>query len=412
MRILIANWTRDISGGAEKYLQAILPGLLAHGHEVRLVYEVSESGATETIDTTELSLTSWNAADLGVKGVLQAAKKWNADVVYAHGLESAELEEALLRTYPTILFAHNYYGTCGTGTKSYSFPQFRPCDRGFGAMCLALHYPRRCGGLNPWRSLRVFRRQTQRHLTLPRYRAVIVASQHMYREFLQNGVTANRLHVIPLPAADIVRQPSPPQAKVPSGRILMMGRLTNLKGGQYLIRAVAAAAKKLGPLSLRIAGDGPERRPLQDLAHSARVPVEFIDWVRAPQKQELMRQADLLAVPSLWPEPFGLVGIEGGCLGLPSVGFAVGGIPDWLIPGCSGELAPGDPPTVEGLAEAMVRALADPDHYSKLCRGAWEVASRFTLETHLARLEQLLCAEASRSPSVTDVYTVAQPVKL
>ena len=80
---------------------------------------------------------------------------------------------------------------------------------------------------------------------------------------------------------------------------------------------------------------------------------------------------------------------------MPAVGYAVGGIPDWLIPGRSGELAPGDPPTVQGLAEAIVRVLADPSHYSSLCRGAWEVASRFTLNAHLKELEPILSADVS-----------------
>jgi glycosyltransferase involved in cell wall biosynthesis len=76
------------------------------------------------------------------------------------------------------------------------------------------------------------------------------------------------------------------------------------------------------------------------------------------------------------------------------VAYGVGGIHDWLIPGESGELAPGDPPTVEGLAAAIVRALGDPAHYANLCRGALEVAARFTLQTHLTKLESIL--DASR----------------
>jgi glycosyltransferase involved in cell wall biosynthesis len=107
-----------------------------------------------------------------------------------------------------------------------------------------------------------------------------------------------------------------------------------------------------------------------------------------------MRQADLLAVPSVWPEPFGLVGIEAGSIGLPAVAYAVGGIPDWLLPGQSGEVAAADPPTVDGLADAIVRALADPGHYANLCRGAWEVAQRFTLDTHIAKLVPILEAAA------------------
>ena len=94
-------------------------------------------------------------------------------------------------------------------------------------------------------------------------------------------------------------------------------------------------------------------------------------WTLADGR-ELMSQADLLVVPSLWPEPFGLVGVEAGCLGLPSVAYAVGGIPDWLIAGVTGEIAPGDPPGVDGLAEAMVRALADPEHYKNLSCGRVE----------------------------------------
>jgi hypothetical protein len=46
-----------------------------------------------------------------------------------------------------------------------------------------------------------------------------------------------------------------------------------------------------------------------------------------------------------------------------------------LIPGHSGELAPGNPPTA--------RALSDPSHYADLRRGAREVASRFTLSAHV-----------------------------
>jgi glycosyltransferase involved in cell wall biosynthesis len=108
-----------------------------------------------------------------------------------------------------------------------------------------------------------------------------------------------------------------------------------------------------------------------------------------------MRKADLLAVPSVWPEPFGLVGIEGGCVGLPAVGFAVGGIPDWLTPGVSGELAPGDKPDPRQLADALVRALADETHWNRLRVGSWETARRFTPEAHLDRLIPVLEAASS-----------------
>ncbi|MGA2216372.1 MAG: hypothetical protein ABSH31_24080, partial [Bryobacteraceae bacterium] len=88
--------------------------------------------------------------------------------------------------------------------------------------------------------------------------------------------------------------------------------------------------------------------------------------------------------------------------GVPAVGFAVGGIPDWLIPGQSGELAAGNPPTVEGLAEAIVRAFADPVHYQKLRAGAWEMSKKFGLDTHLAELERVLRAGPPASQKSPD----------
>jgi glycosyltransferase involved in cell wall biosynthesis len=102
----------------------------------------------------------------------------------------------------------------------------------------------------------------------------------------------------------------------------------------------------------------------------------------------------VLAVPSLWPEPFGVVGVQAGFVGLPSVAYATGGIPDWLEPGVTGELAPGDHPTVAGFADALVRALRDPEHLMRLRRGAWKSAHRHTMKAHLAALEPVLASAA------------------
>jgi glycosyltransferase involved in cell wall biosynthesis len=240
----------------------------------------------------------------------------------------------------------------------------------------------------------LFRRESQRSSLLQRYKAVFVASNHMHREFQRNGVSAEKLHVIPLPAADRTLLNAVPIRKTPQGRILFIGRLTDLKGTDYLIKAIDLASKRLGrPLSLTIAGDGPERPKLEGLTHGLGTSVTFAGWVQTRQATELMREADLLAVPSLWPEPFGMVGVEAGSFGIPSVAYAVGGIQDWLISGQTGEIAPGDPPTIEGLAAAIVRSLADTDHYNELCLGAWEMVRRFTLEGHLAGLEPALEAE-------------------
>jgi len=392
-------------GGAERYVQALIPGLLERGHSVALLYEYPSDPKLETIDPPAPRLQSWCSADLAIEAVRSELAVWRPDVVYCHGLDDLRLERTLLEDHPSVLYAHTYYGTCISGRKCHALPQLAPCHRTLGAACLLLYFPRRCGGLNPGTMFRMFQEQTTRNAALRDYRAVLVASQHMHAEYARNGVAPDRLHLVPLPVMDATAS-DPPAFKAPGGSILFVGRLMDVKGAGNLIRAIPQAAQKLNrALSLTIAGDGPERANLEALAQRLNLPVKFLGWINAEKKHDLMRQADLLAVPSIWPEPFGLAGIEAGCFGLPAVGYDVGGIRAWLVPGESGELAGGDPPTVRGLADAMVRALADSVHYNQLRKGAWKNVARFQLDSHFAILEPILASFGSRvSPRERSVH--------
>lgn len=401
MRILIANSNRVLVGGVEKYLQSLIPSLLGRGHSVGLLYEYPSDAMKEGIESRAQGLSSWCLKELGVDSVLRSLETWAPDIVYSHGLDDGALERSLLDSYPSALFAHTYYGTCVSSRKCHAWPRLEPCARQLGAACLALYFPRRCGGLDPRTMWQLYQIQSQRKSRLPDYRAVLVASRHMYREFQRNGVPADRLYLVPLPIEGSLAGASAPPPKPLGYRLLFVGRLVDVKGVSHLLRAMPLAAAKLQrPLTLTIAGDGPERGPIEDLARQLGLSVEFAGWIDNERRADLMRQADLIAVPSLWPEPFGMVGVEAACFGVPAVGFAVGGIPDWLIPGLSGELAAGNPPTVDGLAEAIVRVFADPVHYQKLRAGAWEMSKKFGLDSHLAELERILRAGLPASPEL------------
>ena len=396
MRLLVVGWHRGLVGGSEHYLKLVIPGLLARGHEVGLLHGYDIPAGQPTIDPLDARLPIWCADRLGVAGTLQAIASWKPDVSYSHGSNAPDLEEALIARYPSVMFGHDFYGTCATGSKCHSFPRPRPCARTFGPMCLVLHYPRRCGALNPLEAWDTYRAQARRRALLPRYDAVVVASRYMREEFRRHQVANERLHLVTFPIDAPAEQSPPAGTHAYSRRIATVGRLTDLKGAHYLIQALPEASRQLGfTLSLDLLGTGPDERRLKALAHRLGVAATFHGWVDRERRDTLLRGADLLAVPSVWPEPFGLVGVEAGRLGLPAVGFAVGGIPDWLIPGKTGELAPGDPPAVAGLADAIVRALRDPVHHARLRRGAWDHARAFTMAAHLDRLEPILTGVAA-----------------
>ena len=390
MRILIAGANRMVKGGQETYQRTIISGLGAAGHEVAYLHERTSPEGQPTVDGGEPGLPRWCIDEVGFAKALQEVAAWRPDVAYINGLHSPRLEAALLNQTPAVLFVHSYYGTCPAGSKRHAFPEIVTCSRTIGAACLLLHYPRRCGGLNPATALADYRLERQRHRLLFRYRTLVVGSRHMQQEYRRHGIPDDRVELAPLFASGATAETEPSMAGRGTGRVLLVGRITGLKGGARLVPALRLAGQALNRvLSLTVAGTGPEVEALRELARREGVEAEFLDWLDPGELRALYRTAELLAVPSLWPEPFGLVGIEAGCVGLPAVAFAMGGITDWLIPGVSGEFAAGKP-TAAALSGAIVRALRDPDHYAALRRGAWETACRFTVDRHMNVLVRVL----------------------
>jgi glycosyltransferase involved in cell wall biosynthesis len=248
--------------------------------------------------------------------------------------------------------------------------------------------------------LRLYRTERRRLTNLSRYQVVAVASEHMAEEYRRHGVPEDRVHVLPLFATDVIPDATPPAPRPQNGRVLFVGRVIPLKGLRLLVDALPLAAAALGRrFTLVVAGDGAALAEARAAVAAGGVPADFLGWIGPERRVAEMRTADVLAVPSLWPEPFGLVGIEAGCVGLPAAGFAVGGITDWLKPGISGESASLDAWNACGLADALIRVLADADHWQRLRIGAWEAAQRFSRQHHLAKLQSILqaCAQGVAS---------------
>jgi glycosyltransferase involved in cell wall biosynthesis len=324
----------------------------------------------------------------GMDGALAAARAWRPDVVFSHNMRPLEVERALLAERPVVKMMHGYFGTCIGGQKAHLFPRAEPCGRVFGPACLALYAPRRNGRMSLPYISRQWRWAVDQKSLFGRYAAVVTASGHMRREYVRNGVVGDRAHAIPLfstiPVADEIAAPA-------EFRVLFLGRMTRLKGGDLLIRALAQASRLAGrPIPLTLGGDGPPRAEWEALAQSLGVDATWTGWVDETERLRLFRQASLLAVPSVWPEPFGLVGLEAGSQSVPSVAFDVGGIGDWLTDGENGRLVPGNPPRAEALAEAIAWAATHPAELAALRPRARAAAVRMSIDVHVARLEWVL----------------------
>lgn len=407
MRIGIATWTRRLAGGVESYLADLVPALLDRSHDVALLHEVDEPADRAPI-TDAAGVPQWCAAGAAARA-LAALTAWRPDVIYAHGLDDPALETQVAAIAPAVFFAHAYRGTCVSGTKSFAALSHTTCDRRLGWQCLLHYFPHRCGGLNPVTMARLYKRETQRRDRFGQYAAVVMFSRHIQSEYVKHGVPRERTHRLPchLPSAAGLPTVGKAVAELPS-RILFIGRMEALKGGHVLLDALPEVQKSLGrPLNVTFLGDGRLRPQWEAQAGrlfppGAATRVEFAGWAGPEERQRRLCEADLLVVPSLWPEPFGLIGLEAAAHGVPSAAFDVGGIGEWLVDGVSGYLAPANPPRAGALAAAIVKCLRDGGAQAALSRGALQIASRHSLGAHMTALLDVLTAASAAAVRKTD----------
>ena len=389
MRILIVHEAIAGAGGVESYLASVVPALLARGHAVAFLHHHTrrEDGPIRLVFP---SVPSFSVGDDGFETAIAGVAAWGPDVAFSHNMRHLEVDEALAARWPLVKMMHGYFGTCVSGQKSHAFPSVTVCTREFGPPCLVLYLPRHCGQLRPGKMLQQYSWSSRQRALFTRYAAVVVASEYMRREYMRHGLSSER--VIAAPLFPTTSAPSHPRATPSHPTVVFLGRMTTLKGPRVVLEAAAIASKTIGrQISVVMAGDGPEREALAGLASSLGVKAQFPGWVSGPARDELMRTASVVAVPSLWPEPFGLVGLEAGAHGVPAVAFDVGGISAWLRDGVNGRLvrAPGDS---TAFGRALAEVLGDPALMATLERGATQVASEMSLSAHLLRLEPVLAA--------------------
>jgi len=401
VRVAIITQTRALVGGVETYLEGVIPGL-AQRHTLAFWSASDQVGDRGTIALPG-TVTAWAADTSDAMDRLQA---FAPDVLFAHGLDDPALEARVLGVAPAVVVEHNYHGTCISGSKTMSLPHVRACDRRFGPACLALYFPRRCGGLSPVTMMRMYSKQSARLATLGRCAAVVTLSEHMRDEMLRHGLSPERVHVVP----PFVSQPERPTAATSRPdeaiQLLFIGRLEPLKGVPRLLDALLLVARHLSrPVTLTVAGDGADRRALEAHAHRVereepRLKVRFVGWLQGAGKDRLLAESDAIVMPSVWPEPFGLVGLEAAVSGVPAVAFATGGIGDWLKEDETGCLALAEGARPSALAEAIVRCVGDPDVRARLARGARDFAAQWTIDRHLTLLDGVL-STAARSAAAS-----------
>lgn len=237
-----------------------------------------------------------------------------------------------------------------------------------------------------------------------RYLSSVVALSQQSADWLSEHTSAKHVAVIPnaaiwpLPLQEPVITPTP---KPPNTyRLLTVGRLSNEKGFDILIKAFKALADDFPNWHLFIVGDGSDRQTLQQqidsggLTHQVKLPG------RCGNLEQWYESADLYVLTSRF-EGFPNTVVEAMSHGLPVVSFDCTTGPREIIrPGVDGTLVA--PQSSHELEVALRDLMMDHDKRERYARQAIEVRSRFALERVVGQWENLfqeLGALAKRSAS-------------
>ncbi len=179
--------------------------------------------------------------------------------------------------------------------------------------------------------------------------------------------------------------------------VACVARLHPVKDQATLLRAFAVIAATRADVDLLLAGDGPERGALQDLAAKEGIQgrARFLGVRR--DVPDILKSVDIFALTSV-SEAASLTLLEAMAAGLPVVVTDVGGNPEIVRDGREGILVPrGD---TAATAAALGRLLDNPQEAARLGRqGRSRVRERYRLDDTIAAYGALYRSLANRAGS-------------
>lgn len=263
----------------------------------------------------------------------------------------APIADVLRRQPPGVVIAHN-------------LPVLPSLLRGSGHRTILFSHNELLRSYTPWEVSQVLGR-TDRLVYVSSALAEL-ESRHLSRHLrdrvriVRNGVDAEQFH---------------PRESREDGplRIVFLGRALPMKGTDVLLKAAALLDRDdveflvIGSSNFDREADLTDyERLLRELAAKVTSPVSFEPFVERQSLPGLVQRADIVVLPSRWPDPCPLTVGEAMATGLPVVASRIGGIPASL--GDAGVLVPPDDP--RALAEALRDLIDDQSLRAELGRRA------------------------------------------
>jgi glycosyltransferase involved in cell wall biosynthesis/MoaA/NifB/PqqE/SkfB family radical SAM enzyme len=331
MKIILQNQYDNLLGGVETYFQLLVKALLEKGHEVVAVYTFSGKRLAETkgkfkavylpgLDLPEeayYSQTKQGEIKRSLDILEAIVKEEKPDIIHLNNTYYPSQYSLLRRYAPLIQTVHDFFNTCPMLLKM--FPN-DVCTSPMGAECF------RKGCVSPKSIMELWRYKTKyvNREAMKRFDRQLVTTEYMKRMLVSNGFSADKVDVVPLFVEDFG------YSAVPSiNTVLYVGRLTREKGVLHFLHMLKLLKSNFRAV---VAGDGPQRVECEALVSKLGLKndVTFTGFLNRQQLKEYYLRSSVVVVPSLWPEPFCLVGLEALSYARPVVAYDTGGVSSWL----------------------------------------------------------------------------------
>jgi glycosyltransferase involved in cell wall biosynthesis len=254
----------------------------------------------------------------------------------------------------------------------------------------------RYSSLNHWiyyRRREVLQRET---------RLFITVSKFIKDKLLEQGFPSEKIVVHYSGINTEIFQPEPTVIREPV--VLFVGRLTEKKGCEYLIRAMAKVQSELPDVELVMIGDGPLKTQLEAQAAQLLYRYQFLGMQPPDVVKSWMNRARLLVAPSVTAsqgdsEGLPNVVLEAQAMALPVISTTHAGIPEAVIHGETGFLtAERD---VEGLAKYSLKLLQERELWQSFSTKGQE-----RVRTMFDRAKQTQILESIYESVLEDVWKV------
>ena len=341
-------------GGAERVVVSLAEGFQLHGHEVTVI-----TGTEKDTDFYQLP-PGINRIALGIMGV----SKGFLDAIKSNLNRVSVLRKAIKLSEPDIVIAHltetNILTVLATLKTKYPVLITEHCDPNL------IFYGKF------WSILR--------RLVYPFATKLSSVSQGVENYF--TWLPKNKKQVIYNPF--FLSQNASSEMEIPTGVnsdrqwIMSMGRLTNQKGFDILLKAFAKVAPKYPDWQLIILGEGELRSELEQLKAELNLGEQAVLPGRVKNPFLLMERAQFFVMSSRF-EGFPMAHGEAMLCGLPVIATDCPSGPRELVrDGIDGILIPNQDEAA--LTAAIERTISNPEERAKFAKSAPQVGSRFSLE--------------------------------